>query len=345
MSNLSSNWKKLQGTLQPKPQNPASISGKRKANTEYPVAAKKPKSLSSAKTKAIPRLSAASSVSAKAKTADRPRSKSMGLYTSKPSDDVDTSVTIPSAALEDLSTSQLSLVQTPSSSSLRSFKDSINSGVVPLAIAGKYVAIDCEMVGVGPDPNCSSMLARVSMVNFLGDQVYDSFVAPMEVVTDYRTIVSGITPQLLEGARTFEQVQQDVAALMEGRVLIGHAVHHDLNVLMLGHPKRDVRDTSRHKPYREIANGRTPGLKRLAKEILGVEIQAGEHSSIEDARATMMLYKRDKSNFERGHIRKFGVDRRQIRPDAIDGELVAIKQSKEPGNLKNGKQKKKRRKR
>ncbi|KAH9640133.1 hypothetical protein HF086_002793 [Spodoptera exigua] len=34
----------------------------------------------------------------------------------------------------------------------------------------------------------------------------------------------------------------------------------------------------------------TPSLKRLAKEILGIDIQSGEHSSVEDARAAMQLY-------------------------------------------------------
>lgn len=61
---------------------------------------------------------------------------------------------------------------------------------------GKYVAIDCEMVGVGPDGETSA-LARVSIVNFHGAVVLDTYVKPMEKVTDYRTFVSGITPKHL----------------------------------------------------------------------------------------------------------------------------------------------------
>jgi RNA exonuclease 4 len=38
----------------------------------------------------------------------------------------------------------------------------------------------------------------------------DTFVAQKEPVTDYRTWVSGITPQLLVGAPGIEQVQQQV---------------------------------------------------------------------------------------------------------------------------------------
>uniref|UniRef100_A0A3Q0SNQ0 Exonuclease domain-containing protein n=1 Tax=Amphilophus citrinellus TaxID=61819 RepID=A0A3Q0SNQ0_AMPCI len=56
------------------------------------------------------------------------------------------------------------------------------------------VAIDCEMVGVGPDGE-DSILARVSIVNQFGKCIYDRYVKPTEKVTDYRTAVSGIRPE------------------------------------------------------------------------------------------------------------------------------------------------------
>ena len=52
------------------------------------------------------------------------------------------------------------------------------------------VAMDCEMVGVGP--MCDSVLARVSIVNEYGYCLYDKFVVPNEPVTDFRTEKSGI---------------------------------------------------------------------------------------------------------------------------------------------------------
>ncbi|KAL7275738.1 3'-5' exonuclease [Rhizina undulata] len=162
---------------------------------------------------------------------------------------------------------------------------------------GKYIAIDCEMVGVGGEANRSA-LARVSVVNYHGYPVMDAFVKPKEKVTDYRTWVSGITAASLKDARSFEEVQKEVADLMQGRILIGHAIKHDMDALLLSHPKRDLRDTSRHPTFKKLSMGRTPGLKKLAKEILGIEIQGGQHSSIEDARACMLLYRRYKAEFE-----------------------------------------------
>jgi RNA exonuclease 4 len=60
---------------------------------------------------------------------------------------------------------------------------------------GKYIAMDCEMVGVGEGDHENSALARVSIVNFHGHCVLDCFVKPKEKVTDWRTWVSGVSPK------------------------------------------------------------------------------------------------------------------------------------------------------
>ncbi|KAL9601063.1 MAG: hypothetical protein Q9219_002772 [cf. Caloplaca sp. 3 TL-2023] len=185
-------------------------------------------------------------------------------------------------------------------------EDRINEGLSDTADAGKYISMDCEMVGVGPTPENDSFVARVSIVNYYGRQVYDSFIQPKEQVTDYRTSVSGITPKLLKEARPLEMVQADIIQLLDGRILIGHSVKKDLEALFLGHPKKDIRDTSRYPPYRTFAGGNTPSLKKLAKQLLEIDIQSGEHSSIEDARAAMSLFRKDKEGFEREHQRRWG---------------------------------------
>ena len=165
------------------------------------------------------------------------------------------------------------------------------------------------MVGVGPEPDRESVLARVSIVNYDGDQVYDSYVKPLETVTDWRTHVSGILPKHMAHARTLDEVQKTVCDILQDRVLIGHAVRHDLDALLLSHPKRDIRDTARHPAYRKLAGGSSPRLKILASELLGLDIQVGEHSSVEDARACMMLFRRDKAVFEKEHAKKWPTSR------------------------------------
>lgn len=162
----------------------------------------------------------------------------------------------------------------------------------------KYVAMDCEMVGVGLNGQ-DDMLARVSIVNKRGEVLLDKFVKPREPVTDYRTSVSGIRPNDIINGEDFKEVQDEVIQLLQGKMLVGHAIRNDLAVLHIKHPYNSIRDTARYKPLcRLVANGRTPSLKRLSQAILGKEIQTGEHNSVEDARAAMSIYNRLASDWE-----------------------------------------------
>ncbi|XP_055351360.1 RNA exonuclease 4-like [Paramacrobiotus metropolitanus] len=161
----------------------------------------------------------------------------------------------------------------------------------------KAVAMDCEFVGVGPGGQ-ENMLARVSLVNLFGHCLYDTFVKPTELVKDYRTHVSGVRPQDLKKGEEFKVVQAKVAEILRGRILIGHAVSNDLEALLLSHPKGDIRDTSKYKPFRILMKGGTPSLKKLTAKVLGVAVQTGEHDSIQDAQATMRLYTMHKRTWE-----------------------------------------------
>ncbi|KAJ9582490.1 hypothetical protein L9F63_003183 [Diploptera punctata] len=162
----------------------------------------------------------------------------------------------------------------------------------------KIIAIDCEMVGI--DNGKDNMLARVSIVNKHGNCIYDKYVLPKEPVVDYRTHVSGIRPKDLDNGEIFETVQKEVAEILRDKILVGHALRNDLKVLFLSHPRKAIRDTSRYKQFRKIVNGGTPGLRRLAKELLGVKIQEGEHDSVVDARTAMQLYMMYKKEWEKG---------------------------------------------
>lgn len=85
------------------------------------------------------------------------------------------------------------------------------------------------MVGLGLN-GMESCLARVSIVNYHGYIVLDTFVRPKERVTDWRTWVSGVRPKDMNDARHFEDVQAEVAKLIDGKIVIGHAVENDTKV-------------------------------------------------------------------------------------------------------------------
>lgn len=161
----------------------------------------------------------------------------------------------------------------------------------------KAVAIDCEMVGVGPDGE-DSILARVSLVNQFGKCIYDKYVKPTEKVTDYRTHVSGIRPEDIRNGEDVNTVRREVGEILRGRIVVGHAIHNDLKILLLDHPKKKIRDTQKYEPFKKIAKSGRPALRVLCREVLNVKVQQGEHSSVQDAQATMRLYTTVKKQWE-----------------------------------------------
>jgi len=191
---------------------------------------------------------------------------------------------------------------------------------------GKYVAIDCEMVGVGPN-GIESALARVSIVNYHGAVLLDEYVRPQERVTDFRTAVSGILPGHIHDALPFAQVQANVAELLKDRIVVGHALSHDFKALLLEHPRRDVRDTSLYKPLRCYGKGNTPSLKSLVKAMLGKTVQVGQHDSVEDAQMTMLIFREVKNNWETELRQKRFKKRGKVGKGGADGKVGGVKTS------------------
>lgn len=172
----------------------------------------------------------------------------------------------------------------------------------------QYLALDCEMVGVGPY-GTKSTLARVTIVNWDGDIVYDQLIRPKEPVTDYRTFVSGITESDFDDNAMvvdLDTCRGQVLDLLEGKVLIGHALKNDLHALEIHHPWQQIRDTAKYEPFmkQRFEDGIywPRKLKELVYQYLnGTEIQkAGEpHSAYEDAYSAMLLYQTVRTKWEK----------------------------------------------
>mmetsp|Transcript_13465 Transcript_13465/g.26446 ORF Transcript_13465/g.26446 Transcript_13465/m.26446 type:complete len:333 (-) Transcript_13465:88-1086(-) len=167
--------------------------------------------------------------------------------------------------------------------------------------AGGVVALDCEMVGVGPGGN-RSVLARVSIVDRDGAVLLDTFVRPTEFVTDFRTQITGITPATFKGTNVREEadVRQQVAKIIKDSIVVGHALHNDFEVLRLMHPLELIRDTSTFRPLRPPGReGKMPSLKGLSLHWLSETIHGAAHNSIEDARMALRLYKLKSRQWEK----------------------------------------------
>ncbi|KAL3906260.1 MAG: hypothetical protein SGILL_009343 [Bacillariaceae sp.] len=174
-------------------------------------------------------------------------------------------------------------------------------------MAHRCVALDCEMVGVGPGGKIS-VLARVSVVDWYGRKILDSFVHVEERVTDYRTHVSGVTEKDLKGpkALNFGLVRKQVKQLMKNKIIVGHGLENDLRALKIEQdfPWYNIRDSAtQYSAYMRVdqfGQLRPRRLRDLAWYNLGIVIQqeGKSHDSLEDARAAMALYRNVQPNWD-----------------------------------------------
>jgi RNA exonuclease 4 len=181
---------------------------------------------------------------------------------------------------------------------------------LPDEYKSKYVALDCEMVGIGTDGK-QSALARVSLTNWDGGVILDTFVQVPARVTDFRTHVSGVTARDIHtnrGAMEVGECRKTVSKLLKDKILVGHALHNDLQALLLQHPKENLRDTAKYRPFQRLGGTkwRPRKLRDLVMENLGIAIQVeGEaHDSTIDARSTMEVFKRVREVWEKDLAQK-----------------------------------------
>ncbi|PWW72290.1 hypothetical protein C7212DRAFT_302295 [Tuber magnatum] len=152
-------------------------------------------------------------------------------------------------------------------------------------------AMDCEMV----QTKQGLELARISLVSWDGETIYDTLVKPESLITDYLTPdrYSGVTKAMLDPVTTsLKDVQNHLLKLLNNdTILVGQSLNADLGAIRIAHPH--IVDTSviydhpRGPPYRA-------SLRWLSEKYLRRKIQKGGpngHDSIEDAKACLDLLK------------------------------------------------------
>ncbi|KAL7508863.1 hypothetical protein ACHAXN_005934 [Cyclotella atomus] len=191
----------------------------------------------------------------------------------------------------------------------------------------RYVALDAEMVGIlDTRGRPSSALARISLVDWNGESIFDSYVKVTQPIVDYRTFVSGITSEhiLGEDALPILEVRRIVGELIHDKIVIGHGLKNDFKALGLTHPWYLIRDSAKYLPFMKTCP--TTGewiakkLKTLALDKLGMIIQCeGEaHDPMEDAVAALELYKKHRVKWERV------VEWKMERTRGIESEMLLV---------------------
>lgn len=141
-------------------------------------------------------------------------------------------------------------------------------------------------------------LARVTVVNYSGEVVYDTLVQPSSAIVNYHTEYSGITEEMLTPVDTrLADVQHHLQKIFfSDTILIGHSMNSDLRALRVLHDR--IIDTSILYPHPRGFPFKL-GLKMLYAQYLNKTIQddsAIGHDSTEDARAALELFKLKRAN-------------------------------------------------
>ncbi|KAI3897606.1 hypothetical protein MKW92_022149 [Papaver armeniacum] len=124
-------------------------------------------------------------------------------------------------------------------------EDWVVTSMGDMSKSSKILAVDCEMVECedGTEP-----VVKVCVVDEKLKVKLNKLVNPNKPVKDYRTEITGITAQDLEGVTcSLADVQKSLEKLLsDGAILIGHSLDCDLKALKLDHGrvvlKRDVRE-------------------------------------------------------------------------------------------------------
>jgi len=162
------------------------------------------------------------------------------------------------------------------------------------ALGLDVVGFDTEWVGVGRNTvsgGTGKALARMSIVAPGGRVLLDTTVRVLEPVADFHIDLTGLTQESIDEGIPFEEARAWALHLFHGRIVVGHNLKGDWQVLDHEPPADLVRDTAKYRPLR--ASGmekKLPKLSELAAAWLGESVQVGFHDSVEDARTALELY-------------------------------------------------------
>ena len=185
-------------------------------------------------------------------------------------------------------------------------------------IRKRILFLDCEFVGGYKELNRNgkwkgtSLLASICVMKYDGEILLNTRVTPTKKIKSYVKWITGFTPQDLRNKRKDTEIISDVKKLVNGKILVGHDLTADLEVLKISKETlMGIRDLSTSIVLREITDCENSRLKlaNLATELLGRSIynKLGQHCGLRDVQAIRDLYiKFEEQWLDDIHLREYG---------------------------------------
>ena len=160
----------------------------------------------------------------------------------------------------------------------------------PIDSESEYLVIDTETTGLFS----RDRIVEIGAIAFKGTEILEEWSTLINPSRDVGpTNIHGITPSMVSLAPSFEEVTNDLARLMNGRILVCHNASFDVRMLAQELNRTNIQGSFGKAFCTMVAARRLlpPGLDKLsdACESLGINV-TDAHSALGDARMTQKLF-------------------------------------------------------
>ncbi|KAG9950845.1 hypothetical protein KCU85_g3210, partial [Aureobasidium melanogenum] len=166
--------------------------------------------------------------------------------------------------------------------------------VCPSSLIGKCraIALDCEMAGGRIGDGLVNQVIQLTAIDyFSGEVLISALVKPTLVIQQWRTNIHGVSPSMMSKAvnngtaleNVFHARELLFSFMNSNTILVGHALHNDLNVLKIAHDRCVDSEILAKVAIDRASHNNGVGLKKLCDTLLGLSVQRTTfHSCLED---------------------------------------------------------------
>jgi DNA polymerase III epsilon subunit-like protein len=155
------------------------------------------------------------------------------------------------------------------------------------------IALDCEMAGGRMGDGLVDQLIQLTAIDyFTGEVLISALVKPTLDIRQWRTNIHGVSHGMILQADRDGTALRDVSHAREvlfshmdkATILVGHALHHDLNVLKIAHDRCVDSEILAKAAINRPGQSSGTGLKKVCDSLMGLGVQRmANHSCLEDS--------------------------------------------------------------